>query len=64
MLAIAINNVTESVPSQDQITNDARSAPQRTHDALLTVCRAMLSSGPLGQHNGLPVTMVTIQKEH
>ena len=37
---------------------DTRSAAQRTHDALKAVCRAMLSSGQLGQHNGLPVTVV------
>lgn len=48
----------DGVPSQDQITNDTRSAPQRTHDALQTVCRAMLSSGTLGRYNGLPVTVV------
>lgn len=45
-------------PSQDQIAGDSRSAAQRTHDALKAVCRAMLASGQLGQHNGLPVTIV------
>ena len=45
-------------PSEAQITGDTRSAAQRTHDALKTVCRAMLKSGKLGQHNGLPVTIV------
>ena len=48
----------EGVPSQEQITNDSRSAAQRTHDAVHTVCTAMLASGTLGQHNGLPVTVV------
>lgn len=48
----------DGAPSQDQITNDARSATQRTHDALQTVCQGMLASGNLGQHNGLPVTVV------
>ncbi len=48
----------DGVPSQEQISRDTRSAAQRTHDALQTVCRAMLSSGSLGQHNGLPVTIV------
>lgn len=38
--------------------DDSRSSGQRTHDALKTVCMAMLSSGQLGQHNGLPVTIV------
>ena len=37
---------------------DTRSPAQRTHDALKAVCRAMLTSGGLGQHNGLPVTIV------
>ena len=46
----------EGVPSQEQITNDSRSAC--THDAVHTVCTAMLASGTLGQHNELPVTVV------
>jgi hypothetical protein len=37
---------------------DTRSPAQRTHDALNTICRAMLASGTLGEHNGLPVTIV------
>ena len=48
----------DGTPSQTQITADTRTAAQRTHDALQTVCRAMLASGKLGQHNGLPVTVV------
>lgn len=49
---------TDGTPSQAQITGDTRTAAQRTHDGLKTVCRAMLASGKLGQHNGLPVTVV------
>jgi hypothetical protein len=45
-------------PSESQIQSDTRSSAQRTHDALKTTCMAMLSSGQLGQHNGLPVTIV------
>ncbi len=45
-------------PLQDQISGDRRTGAQRTHDALQTVCRAMLASGKLGQHKGLPVTVV------
>ncbi len=45
-------------PTREQIENDSRTSAQRTHDALKTVCMAMLSSGQLGQHNGLPVTIV------
>ena len=48
----------DGMPSQEQIAADSRSAAQRNHDALQTVCRAMLASGQLGQHNGLPVTIV------
>ncbi|AKK27727.1 HNH endonuclease signature motif containing protein [Mycobacterium sp. EPa45] len=48
----------DGTPSRDQIQNDSRSSGQRAHDALKTVCMAMLSSGQLGQHNGLPVTIV------
>lgn len=46
-------------PTPEQIEkNDSRTPGQRTHDALKTVYTAMLSSGELGQHNGLPVTIV------
>ena len=48
----------DGVPAQHQIDADTRSPAQRSHDALQTVCRAMLASGTLGQHNGLPVTIV------
>ncbi|MCB1289849.1 MAG: HNH endonuclease [Mycobacterium sp.] len=48
----------DDAPSQEQISGDTRSSAQRNHDALQTVCRAMLASGTLGQHNGLPVTVV------
>lgn len=46
------------VPSQEQISGDTRTGAQRTHDALTAVCSAILASGKLGQHNGLPVTIV------
>jgi hypothetical protein len=45
-------------PSQTHIDSDSRSPAQRTHDALLTLARAVAASGNLGQHNGLPVTIV------
>jgi hypothetical protein len=48
----------DGTPSEQQISGDRRSAGQRTHDALKAMCMAMLSSGQLGQHNGLPVTIV------
>ncbi|MDT5006115.1 MAG: hypothetical protein QOJ24_3291 [Mycobacterium sp.] len=37
---------------------DLRTQPQRNHDALTAMGRAMLASGQLGQHNGLPATIV------
>jgi hypothetical protein len=49
---------TVGVPSQPQIDADTRSPAQRNHDALGALCRATLASGNLGQHNGLPLTIV------
>ncbi|WP_156745938.1 HNH endonuclease signature motif containing protein, partial [Mycobacterium sp. 1423905.2] len=31
---------------------------QRNHDGLLAACRALLCSGNLGQHNGLPASII------
>src|ERR1700744_5498762 len=45
-------------PSQDAIQGDTRSAAQRHHDALNAAGRALLASGELGQHNGLPATII------
>jgi hypothetical protein len=45
-------------PTQVQIQNDQRSAAQRNHDALTAMGRSVLTSGELGQHNGLPVTII------
>jgi len=49
---------TGGTPSQAAIEHDTRSAGQRNHDALLTLARAALASGELGQHNGLPASIV------
>ncbi len=48
----------DGAPSQEAIDRDARSAPQRNHDALLAANRALLASGKLGQHNGLPASII------
>ncbi|ODR07381.1 hypothetical protein BHQ15_11405 [Mycolicibacillus koreensis] len=48
----------DGTPSQQAIDNDARSAGQRNHDALEALGRSMLASGQLGQHNGLPASIV------
>ena len=45
-------------PDPERATTDARTQGQRNHDALLAMCRALLASGDLGQHNGLPVTII------
>jgi hypothetical protein len=45
-------------PSQDAIQGDTRSAAQRNHDALIAAARALLASGELGQHNGLPTSII------
>jgi hypothetical protein len=45
-------------PPEEAAQRDARSAGQRHHDALLTGLRALLASGKLGQHNGLPASII------
>jgi len=49
---------TSGTPSQEQIDSDTRNHGQRTHDAFIAITRTALSSGELGQHNGLPVTVI------
>ncbi|OBH40373.1 HNH endonuclease signature motif containing protein [Mycobacterium mantenii] len=48
----------DGAPSQEAIEHDPRSAAQRNHDGLLAALRAVLASGKLGQHNGLPASIV------
>ncbi len=48
----------EGAPSQQAIDGDTRSSAQRGHDALLAGLRALLASGELGQHNGLPASII------
>jgi hypothetical protein len=45
-------------PSEAAIQNDTRGASQRNHDALVAAGRALLASGDLGQHNGLPASII------
>ncbi|MBI3225292.1 MAG: DUF222 domain-containing protein [Mycolicibacterium cosmeticum] len=52
------NPCTRGTPSQEAIDTDTRTRGQRQHDALITIARNALASGELGQHNGLPVTVV------
>jgi hypothetical protein len=54
-------------PTEAQIQADGRSGAQRNHDALLAICRSVLSSGELGRHLRLPVTVIvstTLQDLH
>lgn len=45
-------------PTQEQIDSDHRTLAQRQHDALVVIGRDALASGRLGQHNGLPVSII------
>ncbi|UXA05602.1 HNH endonuclease [Mycobacterium sp. SMC-2] len=48
----------DGAPTQEAIDRDTRSAAQRNHDGLLAASRALLASGNLGQHNGLPAAII------
>jgi hypothetical protein len=45
-------------PSDEAVHGDMRSQGQRNHDALKAMGRSVLASGELGQHNGLPATII------
>jgi Domain of unknown function (DUF222) len=51
-------------PSEQAVEHDTRSAGQRNHNALNAAGRALLASGDLGQHNGLPATIIVVQIMH
>lgn len=50
--------VVDGAPPEQAIQRDSRSASQRNHDGLNAALRAVLASGELGQHNGLPATII------
>ncbi|OSC23992.1 hypothetical protein B8W69_22475 [Mycobacterium vulneris] len=50
--------VVDGAPSEEAIHRDTRSAAQRNHDGLNAALRAILASGKLGQHNGLPASII------
>ncbi|WP_238885428.1 HNH endonuclease signature motif containing protein [Mycobacterium sp. IDR2000157661] len=52
------NPCVEGEPSRAHQAGDTRTTGQRNHDALTAMGRALLASGELGQHNGLPSTIV------
>jgi Domain of unknown function (DUF222) len=50
--------VVDGSASEDTAHRDIRSSAQRNHDGLNAALRAILASGELGQHNGLPATII------
>lgn len=50
--------VVDGTPAADVARRDIRTAAQRNHDGLNAALRALLASGKLGQHNGLPATII------
>ncbi len=50
--------VIDGQPTEEQIRRDIRTPAQRHHDALTAMGRAMLASGALGQHHGLPAMII------
>ncbi|EHB47691.1 protein of unknown function DUF222 [Mycolicibacterium rhodesiae JS60] len=50
--------VTEGAPPEEQVKADTRTLGQRQHDALTAMLRSKLGDPTLGQHNGLPVTVI------
>ncbi len=59
--------VTDGEPSEEAAQKDSRGHAQRQHDALIALVRGRLGDPSLGQHNGLPVTIVvstTLEQLH
>jgi hypothetical protein len=52
------NPCTSGTPTQEQIDRDTRSLEQRRHDAMAFIGRRALDKTELGQHNGLPTTII------
>ncbi|BBZ52467.1 HNH endonuclease [Mycobacterium heidelbergense] len=50
--------VVDGPPGEDAAQRDTRSPAQRNHDGLNAALRAVLASGKLGQHNGLPASII------
>ncbi len=48
----------DETPDEDAVRRDTRSQAQRNRDGLLAGLRGLMASGNLGQHNGLPVSIV------
>ncbi len=50
--------VVDEVPDEDAVRRDHRSKAQRNHDGFLAGLRGLLASEQLGQHHGLPVSII------
>jgi hypothetical protein len=50
--------LTEGEPVPEQAQADTRTIGQRQHDAFMAMLRGQLGDPKLGQHNGLPVTVI------
>ncbi|QUR67887.1 HNH endonuclease signature motif containing protein [Mycobacterium spongiae] len=50
--------VVDGAAGEQAIQHDTRSSAQRQHDGLKAALRAVLASGELGKHNGLPATII------
>jgi len=50
--------VLNGTPPQEAIERDSRTPAQRNHDGLHAALRGLLASGELGQHNGLPASII------
>ncbi len=56
--------VIDGAPTQKVIERDTRSPAQRNHDALHAAARVLLACGQLGQHNGLPASIIVSTTLH
>jgi len=56
--------VVDGPPAEQAVQCDTRSSAQRNHDALTAALRALLASGKLGQHNGLPASIIVTTTLH
>jgi hypothetical protein len=52
--------VVHEQPPEDAVGRDTRSQAQRNHDGFLAALQGLLASGELGQHNGLPVSIMVV----
>jgi hypothetical protein len=50
--------VVDGAPGEEAVQRDTRSGAQRNHDGLNAALRTVLASGKLGQHNGLPASVI------